>query len=801
MNRAIRCAAIGMLSCLSAVVGAQPQLDGSRYEHAARFLIRNLDSLVLNRTVTPHWRDDGGENFTYLQERGAGKAGFVRVDAATGKRSEPFDPKTVATGLGAVLGKSVDAERLPFRDYDRLDAGAIRFLVDTATYTCSTSKSACTLQAAAPADPLVIASPDGKWVAFVRDYNLWIRPAAGGEAFSLTTDGCAHYAYAATPESNPLVTEKVMQGMPVAPVLVWSPDSSHLYTQRMDERDVRQMSQVQSVPMDGSVQPKFVTWRYPMSTDPVLPVSEPWVFDVSARSGHRIAMDPIPAQVTTSIESKEVWWSGNGRHVFVFARARYNKHMALYEVDAASGAVRTVIQESGRTFVEAGSIGQRPMVYTLANGEVIWFSERDGYGHLYVYDGATGQLKRQLTQGAWAVKNVLHLDEARGLIYVAANSREPDADPYYRKVYRVALADGRITLLTPEDADHLVASAQDSAFFDPPPSLVRSAAASRGFSPSGRYFLDTYSRADLPAETALRRADGKLVAVIERADVSRVLSGGLTVPERFSALAADGKTALYGHILRPADFDPRKQYPVIDSMYPGPQARKAYPRYLDIVFGYTADQTLAELGFIVIQVDGRGTPGRSKIFLDESYGQLGQAGHLDDHVAVIRELARRYPYMDLQRVGAYGGSAGGYAALRAMLVYPDFYKVGVSAAGSHDPTIQLASYSETFLGPDDGTNYRAAANAPLVGSLKGKLLLMHGETDWTVLPGNTLQVIDALIKKNKDFDFLTLPNVGHSPLGVHGGYALRRTWDYLVENLMGAAPPVLSAFPAPLPLQ
>jgi dipeptidyl aminopeptidase/acylaminoacyl peptidase len=790
-----------LLASVSTAVCAQSTLDARRYEHAARFLIRNEDAQVLNRTVTPHWRDDGGENFTYLQERGGGKAGFVRVDAATGRRSEPFDSKIIATGLASVLGKPVDAERLPFKDYDRLGTGAIRFLVDAATYTCSTSKASCTLQASVPTDPLAIPSPDGKWLAFGRDNNLWIRPAAGGDAFALTNDGCAHYAYAGTPESNPLVTEKVMRGMPVAPVLVWSPDSSHLYTQRLDERDVRQMAQVQSVPVDGTVQPKVVTWRYPMSTDAVLPVSEPWVFDVSARQGHRIAMDPIPAQVTSSIESKEVWWSRDGRHVYVFARPRYNKSMALYEVDAATGAARTVVQESGKTFVEAGSIGQRPMVYTLANGKVIWFSERDGHGHLYLYDGASGRLERQLTQGDWSVKGVLYLDEAGGVIYVAGNGREAVADPYYRKVYRVGLADGRTSLLTPEDADHLVTSAQESAFFEPPPNMVRSVAASQGFSPTGRYFLDTYSRADLPAETALRRADGKLISIIERADVSRVLAGGLTAPERFSALAADGKTLLYGHILRPSDFDATKQYPVIDSMYPGPQARKAYPRYLDIVFGYTADQTLAELGFVVIQVDGRGTPGRSKTFLDESYGKLGQAGHLDDHVAVIRELARRYPYMDLQRVGAYGGSAGGYAALRAMLVYPDFYKVGVSAAGSHDLKTQLASYSENFLGPDDGTNYRAAANAPLAGNLKGKLLLLHGETDWTVLPGNTLQVVDALIKNNKDFDFLLLPNVGHSPLGVHGGYALRRTWDYLVENLMGMNPPVLDAFPAPLPLQ
>lgn len=789
MSGKVSWVAIAVLSTASAVAAAESELDARIYDRAARFLIQSENSLVLNRTVTPHWRTDGGINFTYVKDLGDGKTEFVRVEAATGVRSNPFDAQIIAQGLSKATGKPVEAERLPFRDFDRPDSDALRFTVGSVTYTCSTTKPSCEEDAVVATDPLEVPSPDGRWIAFVQDYNLWIRSADGQQSFALTEDGEAHNAYAATPEANPLFTERAMQGEPFAAVVLWSPDSRRLLTQKLDEREVRQLSLVQSVPADGSLRPKLLSWRSPLATDTVLPMAEPWIFDIEKRSGHRVGMEAIPTLVMTSIEAKEAWWSPDGQRLHLFVRSRYYKTMSLYEVDAATGQARLVVQESGNTFVEAGSIGQRPMVYTLANGEVVWFSERDGRGHLYIYDSASGRMKRRLTEGDWSVRSVLYLDEANGLIYLAGSEREPGADPYYRKVYRVRLADGHVTLLTPEDADHLVVSAQDSAYFDPPPNLVRSPADSRGFSPSGHYFLDTYSRTDLPAETVLRSADGRLIATIERADISRVVAGGLTVPERFSALAADGKTQLYGNILRPSDFDPQKSYPVIDSMYPGPQARKAYPRMLDIVFGYTADQTLAELGFIVVQLDGRGTPGRSKTFLDESYGKLGQAGHLDDHVAVITELGRRYPYMDLDRVGAYGGSAGGYAVVRALVTYPDFFRAGVSAAGSHDPLMQTASFSEVFIGPDDGANYRAAANAPLMGKLEGKLFLIHGDMDWVVLPGDTMQIVDALIKNNKDFDLLIVPNAGHSPLGVHGGYVLRQTWDFLVENVMGVRPP------------
>ena len=784
-------AAWGLLGALiTAAALAEPTvLDTAVYDRAARFLVQNADQWVLNRSVLPHWRLGGGENFTYVKDLGHGRTEFVRVQADTGARSQPFDATIVAQGLTKALGNLVQPDQLPFRDYDWNSAGQLLFTLGDTDYACSITTPRCQREQVVVSNALEKPSPNGRWVAFTRDYNLWIRSADGKEAYPLTHDGEAHYAYGGTPEANPLYTEAVMQGRPLPTVVLWSDDSTHLMTQRLDERAVRELAIAQTVPTDGTVAPTAHHWRSALSNDLTVPVSEHWVFDLAQRVGHRVAIDPVTSPVTTPIEAHEAWWSADGHRIYLFARTRYAKSMSLYEIDASDGHARTMIEESGKTFVEAAGNGQRPMVYTLATGEVLWFSERDGIGRLYLYDGVTGQLKRQLTAGDWSVRNVLHLDEAHGLVYVAGSGSEAAPDPYYREIYRIRLADGQTTLLTPDVADHLVSSAQESAYYDPPRNLARDANAARGFSPSGRYFLDTISRIDLAPETWLRQSDGKTVALVERTDLAQVLATGATLPERFSALAADGKTRLYGNLLKPSNFDPHRTYPVIDSLYPGPQAHKAYPRVVDVLFGYMADQTIAELGFLVVQLDGRGTPDRSKKFLDESYGRIGQAGHLDDHVAVLQQLASRYPYFDLSRVGVFGGSAGGAAALRALLTYPNFFRAGVAAAGSHDPRLQTVAYAEKFMGPDDGHNYEAAANAPLARNLKGQLLLIHGDADWTVPIANTMQVVDALIRNNKEFELLIAPNIGHSPLGVHGGYVLRRSWDFLVKNVMGATPP------------
>jgi dipeptidyl aminopeptidase/acylaminoacyl peptidase len=784
-----RVAALGLLAAASLAAApaiAAEKLDASVYDRAALFMPENEERLAPNADVRPHWRPGPKERFTYRKELGDGAAAFIEVDAATGAKSPAFDAKNVAAGLSAAGGKPIDPLKLPFRDYDEAGPAQIEVNVGGKSYLCATDKASCALSPAQKT-PLEVASPDGRWLAFLKDENLWVKSADGKESFALTTDGARHFSYGGTTEVVPSNVMLRLNGLPVPPVFLWSPDSKHILALRIDERKVREITIVRSTPLDGSVRPQPFSFPYAEPGDPELPMGEEFIFDVDARTGVKATVAPVPQLYASTHEGHEAWWSPDGSKVYLFARPRFMKSMSLYEIDPKTGAARTVITETGKTFVESGSIGQRPMVYPLKSGEVIWFSERDGAGRLYLYDGRTGALKRALTTGPGVVSSVLRVDEPRGVIYVQMCDREPGSDPYYHKVYKIRLADGRTTLLTPEDADHEVFSLQQSGM-NPPGTTQETAWQREDFSPSGRYFVDNVSRADLPTKTLLRRVDGSLVAEIEHADVSRLEALGVTPPERFSALAADGKTKLYGVILRPTHFDPSKRYAVIDSPYPGPQSNRVHPRNLDLVFDRSMGQSFSELGFVVVIVDGRGTPGRTKTFHDESYGGLGQAGHLDDHVAVLKELGARYPYMDLDRIGIYGGSGGGYATANALFRYPDTFKVGVSDAGNHDQRGYITTWGENYNGPEKGDSYASAANKTFAAGLKGKLFLMHGDMDINVFPDLTLQLVDALIKANKDFDLLIVPNAGHTAM-LNSLYARRRAWDYMVTNLMGAEPP------------
>jgi dipeptidyl aminopeptidase/acylaminoacyl peptidase len=769
---------------------AAESIDAARYDRASRFFPDNRDQLVLNAAFVPHWRTSGSERFTYRKELGDGRVEFVEVMAATGRRRPAFDHAVVAAGLSKVESKEIEPARLPFADYEESAPDAISFPIDGKTYTCSTRKPDCREVPANQGDPLAVPSPDGQWLAFLEDGNLWIRSADGKTRFALTTDAAPHYRYAGMLESTRgvLMTGAAARalavkdgkpidgppGPPAPPVVLWAPDSKYLLSHRLDERELREITLVQSTPTDGSSRPLASTWRYAMPNDPAVATAQPWVFDIASRTGRAVDIPALPTTFLTPVESRD-------------ARSRFSKAMSLQLVDAATGRARELIAEAGKTFVESADLGQRPMVHVLKNGDVLWFSERDGYGRLYLYDGITGKLKRPLTQGPWTIRSLLRVDEEAGTVFVAATRDPgPGIDPYYRNLYRIRLADGAVTRLTPEEADHSVAALQGSIINRPDSSF--------GFSPSGRYFVDTYARTDLPSKTVLRRADGRWVAEVEQADISRLKASGFVMPERFSALAADGKTPLYGIIFRPSDIDPAKRYPVIDNPYPGPQSRRASPDLLQEVFSYHSAQAIAELGFIVIATDGRGSQGRTKAFREESYGGLGQAGHLDDHVAVIRELGRRYPYMDLDRVGIYGTSGGGYATVKALATFPGFFKVGVADAGNHDQRGYIAVWGETYNGPEDGTNYTAAANRLFAENIKGKLFLLHGDMDSNVLPSHTLQVADALIKANRDFDLLIVPNAGHGTLEPRS-YALRRAWDFLVRHLMDVEPPTGYAFP------
>jgi dipeptidyl aminopeptidase/acylaminoacyl peptidase len=401
------------------------------------------------------------------------------------------------------------------------------------------------------------------------------------------------------------------------------------------------------------------------------------------------------------------------------------------------------------------------------NREVVWFSERDGWGHLYLYDAATGQLKNRITEGPWLVLELLRIDEAARTVYFTAVGREPGRDPYYRHLYRAALDGGGLTLLTPEDADHQVT-----------------------FSPAGRFIVDTYSTRQQPPVTVLRRPDGTVAMTVQEADVSQYLEMGGRWPESFRVKARDGVTDLYGLLFRPARFDSTRSYPVIDYIYPGPQSGSIGARAFSVTPGGNA-QALAELGFIVVQVDAMGTPFRNKAYHDSYYGNMGDNG-IPDHIAALKQLAARHPYMDLGRVGIFGHSGGGFSSTDAILRYPDFFHVAVSSAGNHDNRSYDYTWGEKYQGlmvrsAGGGDNFDGQANHLLAKNLKGKLFLLYGTLDDNVHPNATLLLVDELIKANRNFDLLVMPNRNHGFAGEP--YVIRRTWDFFVKHLLGVDPP------------
>jgi len=777
------------------------------YARAERFLPWNEDRYILNGEVQPHWIGTQ-DRLWYLRTTGGGVKEFVVVNAATGERTPAFDQKKLAAALATATRTDIDPARLPFSVFRYThDQHAIQFHIGDALWTCQLATSVCTAEPPSNVKPDEALSPDGKWAVFLKDRNLWARSTSGGAPFALTSDGVEHYDYAGAPGSDRHPITDIRHPKPTPPQVLWSPDSRRVLSYRLDERQVKDMFLIEGVPEDGSLRPKLYTYRYPLPGDAEIPQQNLLVFDVEARRQVKFATPPLIMLIDSLITQHYAWWSPDGSKVYYLDSDRFAKFLSLNVADVATGTVRKILEETGTMVLpgdaRAGANNDYPEVKILKNGDVIWYSERDGWGHLYYYNGATGKLRNEITHGNWTVRDIVRVDEAAGRIYFTAGSADERRDPYYRQLYSVNLDGSKLTLLTPEDADHWISSPERPFWTqgnlhvtDPDPWTPPQEKGS--FSPSGRYFFDRYSRPDLPPVLVLRTATGKLVKQLETADITPLRADGYTPIEPFRVLAADGKTPIYGNVFRPSHFDPQRKYPIIDAIYPGPQIIRTGKDLISASFDPLMAPALAELGFIVVTIDGRGTPHRSRAFLDAAYGQMSKAGNLDDHVAGIRQLAQRYPYMDIERVGICGVSGGGYASTHAILSHPEFYKVAVSAEGNHNQLVYLAPWGETYNGPVGDTDYKDAANETFAANLKGKLLLMHGDLDDNVSPALTLRVVNALIKANKDFDLLIIPNGNHD-IAVESTYFIRREWDYFVRNLLGAEPPAHYEIKSPPP--
>lgn len=685
------------------------------------------------------------------------------------QRAERLMPYATAPLVLHALAKPTFLPDDRFWYRTRTEKGVETVLVDPATLArrpcdlpaCKEAERQGDQPGRPPAPPRPdVPSPDGKLTAFIRDWNLWIRDAATGKETQLTTDGVKDFGYA---------TDNAGWSRSDRAILLWSPDSRKIATYQQDQRQTGEMYLV-----DTRVgHPRLEAWKYPLPGDPVVTTIQRVIIDLSSGEPRVIRLQMPADQHRSSLcddlacrgEWDDVQWSPDGSQLAFISTSRDHKHETLRVADAATGAIRDVLHEDVTTFYESGN-GRANWRFLPATNAVIWFSERDNWGQLYLYNLETGALAHQITTGDGNVVQLLRVDEKNRWLYFTAVGKEQGRDPYFRALYRVDFDGGHLQLLTPEDGDHDVALA-----------------------PSGRYLVDTWSRPDVPPVSVLRRADGKTVMPLEHADISRLVAAGWKPPMPIVVKARDGQTDLYGLLFRPTDFDPAKKYPIVNHVYPGPQAGSVGGRQFSASRGDT--QALAELGFVVVEIDGMGTPWRSKKFHEAYYGRMGD-NTLPDQVAGMKELGARYPWIDLDRAGIYGHSGGGFATADAMFRYPDFFKVGISEAGNHDNRDYEDDWAEKWEGllvtsPDGTTSYDEQANQLQAKNLKGKLLLAHGTMDTNVPPYNTLLVVDELIKADKDFDLIMLPNRGHG-FG-NEPYMVRRRWDYFVKHLLGAEPP------------
>ncbi len=762
--------ALNVLAGLAVLGRATPAWAQVDYARAEQLLEWNLQRRVFQMAIEPTWLAGDRLWYRVMTPRGSE---FYLVDPTRQARYLAFDNARLAAAMSVAADTAYDPTKLPFTtfvfaNHDQtitFAADGRRFSCDIVTYACSVAPHDTT-----PARSTV-RSPDGRWEAFVARSNLFVRPVSGGDSIQLTTDGTEWWSYGLRTCGSPSCVH-----VPPPLTLLWSPDSRKIAVLRYDERNVRRMILSSST----TVPPAYYVYPEAVPGDSVVTQYDVYVIDVGTRRSVRMRTPATPdVHGSSSVWNSPlegVQWSPHSDSLFFSNVARGLRRFTLMVADVASGAARRVVSDTSRsTRLEVAN-------WWLANAghDVIWHSTRDGWEHLYRF-GTDGSFKNQITRGAWSVDNVVFVNDATHQVYFTARGREPGRFVCHAYLYRVNLDGTGLTLLTPEPGDHTVS-----------------------VSPSGAYILDTYSRVDLPPVTVLRASsDGHVVQQLERADISRLAESGWRPPELFRVTAADGVTELYGFLVKPSHFDSTAHYPVIDHIYPGPMLGPV--EHWGFTLGTDLDgqaPALAQLGFVVVYLQPRGTPWRGRAFFDTYQGHIGQ-NTLPDHVTAIQQLGARFRWMDLTRIGIYGESGGGFAAVTGILRYPDFYKVAVSINGNHDNRYYWFAWGEENQGlytPQDpatgSDNYQDEANAMYAPRLRGALLLIYGEVDDDVHPSNTLHLVHALITAGKDFDMLAVPGGGHG-VGLTDPYTIRRTFDYFVRHLLGEEPPSDYVFRVP----
>jgi dipeptidyl aminopeptidase/acylaminoacyl peptidase len=759
------CLSIAMIAG-TAAAQQRPVVTDADYTRAMHQLAPWTTPLVDHAVRTVKWVD--ARRFWYV-DTDRGVPTMMLVDADKGTKVPAFDTSALLVSLNAAGLKERDATKLGFNGFEPDFAGNTAIVnvrgerfscALIQPYGCNKVTELQTGQADRRGQPAAVLSPDGKRAVFLRDWNLWVRDVSSGAERQLTTDGVKDFGYA---------TDNAGWQHSDRAIVIWSPDSRKVATFQQDQRTVADFSTTTTQVGHSVVE----TWKYPFVGDKEIFKIHRVIVDVDAGKVTRLA---IPADLHRSSLCDDVvcgdgpqdmQWAKDGRTLAFVSTSRDHKVETVRIADAATGAVRDVFTETVPTWFDSGyndeGINWR---YLSERGEILWWSQRDDWGHYYLYSAATGALLRQVTRGRWNVDHPVHIDERSGKMLVAGVGREPGVDPYYRGIYAINLNGGSPKLLTPERQDHIAVPSSD-----------------------GRYFVDIYSTPQEPQTAVLRRADGSVVEELAKGDLTRLRAAGWQAPESIAVRCSDGKTLCHGLLFKPAGLDPTRKYPVIDYIYPGPFTGTISSRQFSSAAGDAG--ALAQLGFAVVEIDGMGTPRRSKAFQDYYYRDMGKQA-VPDQVTGIQDLATRYGWLHIDRVGIWGHSGGGNATAAAMFRYPDFFKVGIAESGNHDSRNYEDDYYEKYLGllESDGktTNYDLQANQDLAKNLKGKLLLAHGMLDDNVPVSATLLVADALEKANKDFDLILFPRARHG-YGDQSSYMMRRRWDYFVEHLMGATPP------------
>jgi len=791
------------------------------------------DGKLFKQRVAPFWFD-GGNQFWYRNDLPDGRRRFVRVYPARGYRQEAFDHARLAEALGRAVEKKIEAERLPFMRIqlsddetelwfaafektwrcdlttytlqaqpdkesafgtlpvettlkpsqpsqeetsitfvNRTDKGVKIYWLDTggrrklysvlpprqqrrqhtftghtwlvtdpndkalAVFTAELDNTTADISEDLLKKPAIrpegrpdrfrALSPDGKYQALIRDFNVFLKEIDTGTEIPLTTDGSAGHFY-----SRPYV---------------WSPDSKYLAAIRTKKGFDRKVYLIESSPPD-QLQPKLHSFSYAKPGDEI-DQDKPCLFDIAARSQIPVSDDLFPNP--WSIEDLR-WQPDSDCFTFLYNQ-RGHQILRIITVRAQNGEAYTLLEETSPTFIDYAN--KSFSCYLDQTKELVWMSERDGWNHLYLFDLAEGRLKNQITAGPWVVRRVVQVDPDQRQIWFEAGGIRPNQDPYYLHLCRINLDGTGLTILTEGDGTHEVE-----------------------FSPDRRFILDRWSRVDQPPVTELRNAEnGCLICLLETADWSQLLETGWQPPERFVAKGRDGKTDIYGIIIRPSKFDPSRKYPVLEEIYAGPQGA-----FVPKAFGRQVRQhELAELGFVVVQIDGMGTSFRSKAFQDVCWKNLGDSG-FPDRIAWMKAAAEKYPWMDLSRVGIYGGSAGGQSALRALLAWGDFYKAAAADCGCHDNRMDKIWWNELYMGWPVGPHYQEQSNVVNAHKLQGKLLLTVGELDRNVDPASTMQVANSLIQANKEFELLIIPGGGHG--AGETPYAKQKRMEFFVNNLL-----------------